>query len=168
MKTTIEALTMMLYALACSNADQLATDSPAAGIAAKESPLLRAEQPLVAPAAGMSTDQICSLFMQRRRACSGTFIPALVEARVRADNPAGIAATDSRIGREALVEEAFAEWQNDSKDEAIASTCNAIAKAVQPARDAELRTSVSGCLAVSGCDEFVACGVPLNLRGWKE
>jgi hypothetical protein len=115
----------------------------------------------------MSTAQLCSLFMQRQRACSSIFIPVLVEARVNADNPAGIAATDARIGREALVKEALAEWQNDSKDEAIATMCDAIAKAVQPARDAELRSSVNGCMAISGCDEFVACGVPLNLRGWK-
>jgi len=132
-----------------------------------DAPPATAEQPLVAPAATTTTDQICRSLMQRQRACTDDFIPALVDARVRIDNPPGVADRERSIGRDALVKEALTEWANDSQDAAIESVCDEIAQSVSPTRDAELRDAVSQCLAQTGCEAFVACAVPLNLARWK-
>lgn len=128
---------------------------------------VKAEQPLLAPANTTSTDEICRPFLQRQRACTSTFIPALVEARVASDNPAGIRARDAASGREALVNEALEEYTLDSQDAAIEALCDDLAQSVSLAKDSELRSSISGCLARQGCDSFVACAVPLNLVRWK-
>jgi len=127
-----------------------------------------AEQPLLAPATSTSSDEICRSFMQRQRACSEVFIPALVAARVQHDVPPGIAAQDARSGRQALVQEAFEEWQHDSQDPAIGALCDEIAQSLSPAKDVELRSQLSACLATAGCEPFVGCAVPLNLIRWQE
>lgn len=126
-----------------------------------------AQQPLVVPAEATTTDQICRALMQRQRACTAQFIPALVQARVEVDSPPGLAAREREIGREALVEEALAEWETDARDPNIAAMCDDIAQSISPEKDSELRSSVSGCLEKAGCDDFVSCAVPLNLVQWK-
>jgi hypothetical protein len=156
MKTTLLMLTLIGGA-GCLGSETNTREQP-----------VQAEQALLAPAATTTTDEICRAFMQRQRACGETFIPALVDARVKADNPPGLAAHDNEIGRAALVREAFTEWANDSKDEAIDKLCDAMAQSISLAKDTELRSSVSACLAQEGCDGFVACAVPLNLIRWRE
>jgi hypothetical protein len=158
-------------AIACSTADTTADTET--DIAPEAAPPPTAAQRLTAPAAdepteGSSTQATCRPFMQRMRACSETFIPALVEARVQRDDPPGLAAQDARIGREALVKEAFDEWANDSKDTAIDATCEHIAQAVAPARHGELRAAVGACMEQSGCDAFVPCAVAASLGRWKQ
>jgi hypothetical protein len=128
----------------------------------------QAERALQVPAATTTTDESCRALMQRQRACGTTFIPALVDARVQADNPPGIAARAAEIGRDALVAQAFDEWANDSKDESIDSLCDAIAQSISPPKDSELRSRASTCLAQEGCDAFVACATPLSLVRWME
>jgi hypothetical protein len=157
MKTMIVLLACGFGVTAC-----LSREAPA------DSEVTSTEQPLVAPAALISTDESCRLFMERQRACSENFIPALVAARVVANSPPGLADYDRKIGREALVKEAFAEWADDSKDAAIDALCDHIAQSVPPSKDDELRRSVSTCLAEASCESFVPCAVPLNLRHWKE
>jgi len=157
MKKTIVLLSILISGAGCVADDTNANVQPVA-----------AEQALQVPAAAMSTDQICRSLMQRQRACSAAFIPALVAARVAHDIPLGVAAQDGRVGRDALVEEAFDEWAEDSKDAAIEALCDDIAEAISPPRDAELRSSVSVCMAKAGCEAFVSCAVPLSLVHWKE
>jgi hypothetical protein len=157
MKTMTLVLATLIGGAGCSNGEPSESSRP-----------VKAEQALQVPAAATTTDQSCRAFMQRQRACSATFIPALVDARAKADNPPGLAAKDKEIGREALVKEAFDEWANDSKDPAIDALCDEIAQSISQAKDLELRTSVSACLAKEGCDAFVSCAVPLNLIRWKE
>jgi hypothetical protein len=118
------------------------------------------------PAPG--TQASCRALMQRQRACSAAFIPALVDARVERDEPAGIFARAHEIGREALVAEALEEWKADSRDEAIDGVCAEIARTIAPARVSELERSVGTCLQRSGCEAFVACAVPVNLDRWTE
>jgi hypothetical protein len=137
----------------------LAADAPASPAAAPAAP--------AAPAAASAGD-LCHSLMQRQRACTDTFIPALVQARVHSDNPAGIAAHDRAVGRAALIKEALGEWASDSRDDAIDTLCEEIAQSVSPAKDAQLRTSASTCLAHPSCDAFVPCAVPLSLIRWKE
>ena len=155
MKATLALLALLTFA-GCFGSD-----------ANIDSPPATAEKPLVAPAATTTTDQICRSLMQRQRACTDSFIPALVDARVGADNPPGIADQERSIGRDAVVREALAEWKNDSQDSAIDDVCDDIAQSVSPTRDAELRDAVSQCLGQTGCAAFVACAVPLNLVRWK-
>jgi hypothetical protein len=157
MKTILLMLTTLIGGAGCLGSETNSREQP-----------VQAEQALHAPAATTTTDEICRAFMQRQRACSATFIPALVDARVKADNPPGLAARDSEIGRAALVQEAFTEWASDSKDEAIDKLCDAMAQSISLAKDAELRSSVSTCLAKEGCDDFAACATPLNLIRWRE
>ena len=152
MKTVFGVL-ISLVASACMGAETAAEEAAPA-----QQALGRAEG---------GTLESCRSFMQRQRACSAELIPALVDARVKADDPAGIAARDREIGRDALVREALAEWAVDSRDEAVEATCAEIARAIDPAREHELASGVSACLALPGRDEFVACAVPLNLMRWK-
>lgn len=126
-----------------------------------------AQQPLEAPAATTTTDQICRSLMRRQRGCTAQFIPALVEARVRIDSPPGLAARQREIGRDALIEAALEEWESDAAEPNIAALCDEIARSISPEKDALLRSSVSTCLAQPGCEEFVSCAVPLNLVHWK-
>lgn len=156
MKTMIAVCTSLLAAAGCMNAGATSNDEP-----------VEAEQALVAPAETTSADEICRPFLQRQRACSATFIPALVAARVAGDNPPGIRARDGEIGRSALLKEALEEYAVDSQDPAIEALCDDIAEALTRTKDSELRSSISACLAREGCDSFVACAVPLSLVRWK-
>jgi hypothetical protein len=156
MKTMIAALTTLLAVAGCQNeeADANAPRADAAGAALALLPT--------------KTGDLCRAFMQRQRACSAEFIPALVAARVSAENPPGLRAREQRIGREALLAEAFAEWDNDSTDPAIHSTCDDLARSVPPAREGELRSSAGACLAKDRCAAFVDCAVPVSLVRWKD
>lgn len=160
--------TMMSLIALFGMAGCLAGESEVApGTAGTEPSTATAEQPLAAPAATTTTDQICRSLLQRQRACTVQFIPALVDARVKSDNPPGLAAREREIGRDALVRDALAEWQSDAQDPSIAALCDDIAQAISPEKDALLRSSVSTCLSKTGCDAFVSCAVPLNLVHWK-
>jgi hypothetical protein len=115
-----------------------------------------------------SVDEVCRKLLTRQRECAAVFIPALVKARVDSDNPSGIAASDAKLGREALVSEALEEYAEDSKDTAIRALCDKIAAGISPERSATLRTSGSECLAKTPCDPFVSCAMPLSLTRWTE
>ena len=110
--------------------------------------------PVVAPAGddGRST---CVAVFERQRECTDAFIPALVDLRVRLDVPPGIAETDRKDGRDALVAIALEEWSHDSTDEAIAQTCEKM-----PANE-DLKAKAKECLAKAGCGAFVECVMPL-------
>ena len=115
-----------------------------------------------------STDDphaLCVQTFERQRACTDTFIPALVAARVEADQPAGIAAKDAEVGRDALVGMASEEWAQDSTDEAIAATCEKIAANVQPT-EAEI-AKAQACLAEEACGPFVDCSIELIKPHWQ-
>ena len=162
MKTMMALLALMGMAGCLAGESELAPRTASA-----EPATASAEQPLVTPAADTTTDQICRSLMQRQRGCTAQFIPALVDARVKGDNPPGAAAREREIGREALVKDALAEWENDAKDPNIAALCDDIAQSISPEKDSLLRSSVSSCLAETGCEAFVSCAVPLNLVHWK-
>jgi hypothetical protein len=106
----------------------------------------------------------CVAAFRRQRECTDAFIPALVDARVRHDNPAGIAAKDKELGRDALVAGAKEEWASDSTDEAIHATCTKLTE--NGAGTPELIQKAEACLAKSGCDEFSACAVEIASSHW--
>ena len=99
----------------------------------------------------------CVAVFQRQRECTDIFIPALVDARVRADVPPGVAQTDAEGGREALVAQALEEWKIDSTDEAIETMCGRMEGKID---DAEL-AQASDCLAQDSCQAFTDCMIPL-------
>ena len=107
----------------------------------------------------------CVAAFRRQRECSDTFIPALVDARVRADVPAGIAAKDKEIGRDALVAGAFEEWKSDSTDAAIDQMCTKLTDD-ELAGAPELVQQAEACLAESECAAFSACAVDLVASRW--
>jgi len=88
-----------------------------------------------------------------------------VDARVRNDHPAGIAAKDREIGRDALVAMALDEWKDDSTDEAIDRNCTAITSD-EPAGVPELVQRAEACLAETECAAFSACAVDIVSSRW--
>lgn len=104
---------------------------------------------------------VCRQTFVRQRECTDVFIPALVDLRVRLDVPAGIAAEDKASGRDALITAAKAEWANDSKDEAIAGTCDKMMASMDPAMKAKMADGAGQCLAKTECAAFVECEMPM-------
>ena len=92
MKTMMALLALMGMAGCLAGESELAPRTASA-----EPATASAEQPLVTPAADTTTDQICRSLMQRQRGCTAQFIPALVDARVKGDNPPGAAAREREI-----------------------------------------------------------------------
>lgn len=107
----------------------------------------------------------CVAAFRRQRECTDAYIPALVDARVRADKPAGIAAKDKEIGRDALVAAALEEWKTDSTDQAIDQTCTNITND-EAAGAPELIQRAQACLAESDCASFSACAVDIVSSRW--
>ena len=168
MKTMMATLVTLGGLIGClAGESEVAPRTASAEPSAANADTITAEQPLEAPATETSTGQSCRWLMQRQRSCTALFIPALVDARVKQDDPPGLAAREREIGRDALVKDALAEWENDAKDPKIAQTCDDIAQAISPQKVSPLRSSVSTCLAEEGCEAFVSCAVPLNLIHWK-
>ncbi len=98
----------------------------------------------------------CVKVFDRQRACTDTFIPALVDLRVSLDTPVGIAASVKKDGRDAMISAALEEWKSDSTDAAIAKTC-----ASMPATRAPALTSMEKCLDAANCQAFSECLIPL-------
>jgi hypothetical protein len=94
--------------------------------------------------------------MQRARACTAQWIPALVDARAKLDVPAGIAASVAS-DRAGVIAQANTEWATDSQDAHIQMACLHIA-ASETASD---RATSASCLAKTSCDDFVACEIPV-------
>jgi hypothetical protein len=107
----------------------------------------------------------CVAAFRRQRECTDTYIPALVDARVRADKPAGIAAKDKEIGRDALVAAAFEEWKVDSTDEAIDQMCTNITSG-ETSGLPEMLQWAEACLAKTDCAGFSACAVDIVASRW--
>jgi hypothetical protein len=115
------------------------------------------------PAAAAGPDDMKSLCVKmftRSRECTSDFIPALVDARARHDTPPGIA-EQVKTNRDAVIAEAMKEWENDSKDEAIAAMCDKISTTPEMSQGAD---EANGCIAKTSCPEFVACSMPIHER----
>jgi hypothetical protein len=115
--------------------------------------------------AGDDSHAMCVQMFTRQRECTDTFIPALVAARVSADKPAGIAAKDAEVGRDALVGMAMEEWAQDSTDEAIAAQCDKILTSHTPTQ-AEIDQG-QACMAADACQPFVDCSIELIKPHWQ-
>ena len=107
----------------------------------------------------------CVAMFEQQRACGDVFVPALVEARVRHDVPPGIAERDRAEGREALLTVAHQEFQIDSTDEAIATTCQRIVEG-DPDRAAGLAGRAEACLEQTDCANFSGCAIEIVVAAW--
>lgn len=146
------ALVLVLTTFACKKSEQAkpaAAESPPA--AAKLAPA----DPAPAQAGADDANVVCAQTFARARECTDDFIPALVDARAKLDQPPGIADFVKK-DRDAVIAQARQEWENDSKDEAIAATCQKL-----PDNAAELAAAAQVCLAKTDCKEFTACVMPI-------
>ena len=100
----------------------------------------------------------CVKVFEKQRACTDSFIPALVDLRVSLDKPAGIAAAVKQDGRQAMIASALEEWKTDSTDAAIAKTC---ASMPDKAQLATAVASLEKCLGAASCQAFSECVIPL-------
>ena len=148
------ALTLS-FAAACG-----ASEPPAASGTQQSAQELPAPQ--VKASAEADAHQTCVAVVRRQRECTDAFIPALVDARVRADVPAGIAQKDKEIGRDALVGLALEEWKVDSTDQAIDATCD------KATAHPELIEKAEACMSQSACDAFSACTVEILSSTWNQ
>jgi hypothetical protein len=123
--------------------------APLAACASHEAKATPAPQPQQAP----PTD-VCVQVFTKARSCTSEFIPALVDSRAKYDQPPGIADAVKK-DRNAVIADAMKEWENDSKDEAIAATCQKMGG------DVGDRAAAEACLAKTACSEFVACVMPV-------
>ena len=150
-RRTLLALALPFALAACgSGAPSTATAPPRA--AESPSPTVKGD--------GSSLHDQCFVAFTRMRECTNDYIPALVDLRVRLDVPAGIAATDTEIGRDALVARALAEWSTDSTDAALQATCEGIVGHASPDEQDGMRQVALRCGATDGCEAFVACILP--------
>lgn len=110
----------------------------------------------------------CVALYTRQRDCTDVYLPALVDARIAHDLPAGIAArADEPGGKDELLATARSEWANDSTDASIAGTCDGLV-ADLPAEQADaLADQASACLAADTCEAFVDCVIPLTVSIWE-
>lgn len=114
------------------------------------------------PAAAKAPIAVCTESFVKQRACTDTYIPALVDARVALDVPPGIRARGQGPGRAALVAAALEEWKEDSTDGAIAKTCQAMM--AQKNAEEPVVTSLSSCLGHQRCADFVPCEIQVISR----
>jgi len=136
------ALLTLTFIVACGGADTPADPDPSA-------------------ARRRTLAEGCNEIFVRQRDCTDPFIPGLVDARIAANVPAGIAERAEAEGRDAIIAEAMAEWAEDSKDQAIAATCERVIQSIPPDQQQEMREAGDACLAESGCEAFVACIIPM-------
>lgn len=120
------------------------------------------QAPKAAASSGPDLAASCQTSMVRARECTDEYLPALVDLRVRLDQPAGIAQAAQSDGRDALLAQAREEWASDSTDQAIAATCERLAASVPPEDRAQLASRVEACAAEASCADFVACLMPVH------
>lgn len=116
-------------------------------------------------AAGGDTEAVCRDSFARQRTCTDDYIPALVDARIELDLPAGIAAEGKKEGgRDALIAKAKEEWSEDSKPEAVAARCKDMDGKMPAEQKAELKDALTKCLAITDCKAYVECVMPITKK----
>jgi hypothetical protein len=158
MTRTTALATSLFTALiaACGGPDRPAETAPAG-------------QADAAPAGQADADPVvvCRTTVERQRACTDDYLPALVDLRVELDRPAGTADRVKAEGRDKIVTEARADWVKDTTDEKIAEQCSMVTKLPAERLKKEMPMT-QACLARPDCKAFTECIIPierLNLGG---
>lgn len=109
---------------------------------------------------------LCKRIFARQGECSAEFMPMLLDARIRADMPAGIAAkAGAPGGRDALLAEGLTELKHDSSEPGVSELCIQVAASAQGDGTAQ-----AACLTQADCAGFAACmmpGIEKGLAGAK-
>jgi hypothetical protein len=149
------ALALVAGAAACGGAD-----TPAASGTTTT--------PQAQPATAGTPRDTCVALHERQRECTDIYLPALVDARISNDLPAGIAAKAAEPGgRDAIMATAQSEWANDSTDASISATCDNVIAEMPPEQAEGLAAQANQCLAADACQAFVDCVVPLTVSMWQ-
>jgi hypothetical protein len=152
-------LSSLLLALVAGAAACGGSDKPAA------SDTTTTTQAQAAPATPRDT---CVAMFERQRACTDIYLPALVDARIANDRPAGIAARAAEPGgRDAMLATAQTEWANDSTDASISATCDDVLAKMPPEQSEGMMGQANQCLAADGCQAFVDCVIPMTVAMWQ-
>jgi hypothetical protein len=110
----------------------------------------------------------CVATFTRQRECTDIYLPALVDARVANDLPAGIAAKAAEPGgRDEILATAQTEWATDSTDASIGATCDGVLARMPPEQVEGMTGQASQCLAAETCQAFVDCVIPMTVAMWK-
>ena len=102
--------------------------------------------------------QLCVEVFTRNRTCTDTYIPALVDARAKYDNPPGIA-DKVKADRDGIIAQAKQEWASDSTDEAIQSICTRLVASLSDDDRAD-GPKARECLAAADCGAYTTCIMP--------
>jgi hypothetical protein len=103
--------------------------------------------------------EACKAMFARQYECRETFIPALVDLRVKYDVPKGIAAHAAKPGgRDELIGMAQKEYDTDGVDPKRSEMCKGVAPGFPP----EVVAAARKCAASTDCASLVACVTPLQ------
>ena len=102
--------------------------------------------------------QLCVDVFTRNRTCTDTYIPALVDARAKYDQPPGIA-DKVRADRDGIIAKAKEEWATDSTDEAIQQVCARLVASLTDDDRADA-AKARDCLALADCSAYTTCIMP--------
>lgn len=138
------------------------TALPALGLlAACSSPRAPAAAPAPAGPTNVSNDpvELCKALYARQYECRSELIPAIVDLRVRHDQPPGIAAAAATPdGRKEIIDMALKEFET----EGIEPKRSAICQAKAPGMPGTLVTAAKLCLGQPDCAGLVGCLIPLQ------
>lgn len=122
-------------------------------------------KPAAAKASTSSGDfqSLCVETFTHNRTCTDQYIPALVDTRAKIDKPPGIA-EKVKQDRAGIIEQAKAEWAEDSTDENIARRCQMMTEHMNAAdeRVQKLADEARACLPQTDCTAYVACIEPVE------
>jgi hypothetical protein len=124
-----------------------------------------ATPPKSEPSAEQEARSVCESVMRRTRECKEAYVPALLRARARFDQPPGIRARYEAEAEEKLLPIAREEFESDWADAGIEQHCEKLV--AKPAEErAQIVERERSCLPTRDCEAFVACNVALLESKW--
>lgn len=148
-------LALIAGAVACGGADAPARSDTTTATSAE-------------PAPTATPRDTCVAMFERQRECTDIYLPALVDARIANDRPAGIAARAAEPGgRDSMMATAQSEWANDSTDASISATCDKVLAQMPPEQAEGMVGQANQCLAADACQAFVDCVIPMTVSMWQ-
>ena len=122
-------------------------------------------EPTATAAAGPSPEEMtktCKAEFARQLECKDDFLGVLVDARIKLDLPAGIAAKGkTKAGRDKLLAEAKKEIVVDHAPDKADATCKAMAPMMPKEHAGEMMSMSEKCLAEKDCKAYAACEGPM-------
>lgn len=106
--------------------------------------------------------EVCRASIAKAVECKDLFVPALVQSRVKFDDPAGIAAEGATPeGMQKLVATAHEEFAADSAPDRVEAQCGQMDANAAPELETMV-TEMGKCLAKTACAEYVPCTITVH------